>query len=158
MGVSGAGKTLVGEMLAERLAVAFVDGDELHGEANTRKLASGTALTDEDRWPWLDAVGRVLRQGDVVVACSALKRSYRDRLRRHRSDLVFVHLDGEHEVLQERVRKRTHAFMPPDLLASQIATLEPLADDEAGLALDVARAPEQIVGQIVEWAAGLGSV
>lgn len=149
MGVSGAGKTVVGRMLAERLGVPFVDGDDLHSEANTRKLASGVALTDEDRWPWLDAVGRVVRRGDVVVACSALKRAYRDRLRRHRPDLVFVMLSGDRATLEERVRLRSHAFMPPGLLASQLATLEPLEPDEGGLVADVARPPGEIIESIV---------
>lgn len=156
MGVSGAGKTLVGRMLAERLGVPFVDGDDLHGEANARKLASGMALTDEDRRPWLDAVGRVLRRDDVVVACSALRRIYRDRLRLHRPGVALVHLDGDAEILEERVHARAHAFMPADLLASQLATLEPLENDEAGLVVDIALAPAQIVDRIVEWVAASG--
>jgi carbohydrate kinase (thermoresistant glucokinase family) len=133
--------------------VPFVDGDDLHSEANTRKLSARQPLTDDDRWPWLDGVGEVLRRGGVVVACSALKRTYRDRLRSHRPDVVFVHLEGDAEVLAGRVRGRRHAFMPPELLASQIATLEALEDDEAGLVVDISLAPEQIVDRIVEWIA-----
>lgn len=155
MGVSGAGKTLVGRVLAERLDVPFVDGDDLHSTANRNKLASGNALTDEDRWPWLDAVGRALSSGSAVVACSALKRSYRDRLRRVRPDLLFVHLGGEGGIVRERVRARTHAFMPADLLASQLATLEPLESDEAGIVVDLGLPPDQIVDRIVAWLSGV---
>lgn len=150
MGVSGAGKTVVGELLAARLGVAFVDADDLHSEANKRKLRSGAPLTDDDRRPWLDEVGRHLARRPVVVACSALKRAYRDRLRRHHPDLVVVHLDGAGGILEERVRARRHPFMPGALLASQLATLEHLEPDERGLVADFAQAPEAIVDAILD--------
>src|SRR5258708_3282081 len=131
MGVSGSGKTTVGAALAARLGVGFRDADEFHPAANVAKMSAGTPLTDEDRWPWLDAIGAALaeagREGrGIVVGCSALKRIYRDRLRAaaHRP-IVFVHLTGSRETLETRMLTRKGHFMPASLLASQLATLEP---------------------------------
>ena len=141
MGVSAAGKSTIGAALADALGVAFVDADDLHSDANRAKMASGTPLTDEDRWPWLDAVGARFRDAEatgLVMACSALRRVYRDRIRAVAPDVVFVHLHGSRELLAERAAARTDHFMPAALLDSQLATLEPLGDDEPGLVADVA--------------------
>lgn len=140
MGVSAAGKSSVGIALADLLAVPFVDADDLHPPANVAKMAAGTPLDDDDRAPWLDVVGAVLAAapGGLVVACSALRCAYRDRLRALAPDAVFVHLHGDEAMLAARAAARAGHFMPPALLASQLATLEPLAPDEAGFVLDVA--------------------
>ncbi|CAI9386833.1 gluconokinase [Microbacterium sp. T2.11-28] len=132
MGPSGSGKSLVGAALAARLGARFVDGDDLHPRSNVAKMASGKPLDDEDRAPWLDAVALVLsREAPVVVACSALRRAYRDRIRATTADAWFVELVVPQTQLRERVSRRDH-FMPATLLDSQLATLEPLATDEAG--------------------------
>ncbi len=132
MGPSGSGKSLVGAALAARFGARFVDGDDLHPRANVAKMASGTPLDDADREPWLDAVALVLvRQSPVVVACSALRRAYRDRIRQTCADAWFVELVVPSTELRERMSTRDH-FMPSSLLDSQLATLEPLATDEAG--------------------------
>ncbi|WP_248873423.1 gluconokinase, GntK/IdnK-type [Clavibacter nebraskensis] len=144
MGVSGSGKSTVGEILAQDAGVPFIDGDDLHPEANRRKMAAGHALDDDDRRPWLERVGRELAgrpEGGPVVACSALKRSYRDALRAAAPDAVFVHLAGDHELLAERLGSREGHFMPSSLLASQLRTLEPLGDDEQGITLDITDDP-----------------
>jgi gluconokinase len=144
MGVSGSGKTTVGTALAERLGVPFVDGDDLHPATNVEKMAAGEPLTDADREPWLDAVGAVLAGAPVVVACSALRRVYRERLRRAAPGLRFVHLHGTRALLAERMGHRTH-FMPPSLLDSQLATLEDPAGEEGVIGYDVARPVDEIV-------------
>jgi gluconokinase len=146
MGVSGSGKSTVGALLATALGLRFVDGDSLHPESNRRKMAAGIPLSDADRQPWLAAVGAVLAQGGVVVACSALRRDYRDRLRSAASDLRLVYLRGSRDLLYQRVGARQHEFMPPALLDSQLATLEPPAADENAIVADVALAPDAIVG------------
>ncbi|GLI27820.1 gluconokinase [Agromyces rhizosphaerae] len=141
MGVSAAGKSSVGRAIAARSGAAFADGDDLHPAANVAKMARGEPLDDADRAPWLDEVGATLaRHGDdgIVVACSALKRAYRDRIRRAAPATRFVFLSGTPELLAERAGARTGHFMPPALLASQLAALEPLAPDEAGVTLDIA--------------------
>lgn len=153
MGVSGSGKSTVGRRAAEVLGAAFVDGDDLHPAANVAKMASGVPLTDEDRAPWLDAVGRVLadaRPEGMVVACSALKRAYRDRIRALAPATLFAELDGPVEVLAERVTGRPGHFMPPSLLASQLATLEPVEADERGMRLDVAESPDLLAATIAD--------
>lgn len=149
MGVSASGKSAVGAALAGRLGVPFVDGDDLHPQANVDKMAAGIPLDDEDRWPWLDAVAARLAERHVVIACSALKRAYRDRLRAAAPDTVFVHLTGSPELLQERANARPGHFMPASLLRSQLDTLEDLGQDEAGFVLDVA----EPVGRLVDQAA-----
>ena len=153
MGVSAAGKSTVGRALAHAWGVAFVDADDLHPETNRRKMASGIPLTDEDRWPWLDAVGRELdrhRASGLVVACSALRVAYRDRIRAVAPHVLFAHLDGADRVLRSRAQARTDHFMPARLLDSQIATLEPLQSHEAGIAVDVAAEVDEIVAVIVD--------
>lgn len=145
MGVSASGKSSVGRALAGRLDVAFLDADDLHPQANVAKMAAGEPLDDDDRRPWLDAVGEAIAARDgVVMACSALKRSYRDSIRRHAPDTVFVLLHGSTRLLTERATGRTDHFMPPSLLASQLATLEPLEDDERGTVVDVAPPVDEI--------------
>ncbi|KZC94105.1 MULTISPECIES: gluconokinase, GntK/IdnK-type [unclassified Clavibacter] len=144
MGVSGSGKSTVGEILAQDAGVPFLDGDDLHPESNRRKMAEGHALDDDDRRPWLEEVGRALAgrpEGGPVVACSALKRDYRDILRAAAPDAVFVHLAGDHDLLAERLGSREGHFMPSSLLASQLRTLEPLGDDEQGITLDITDDP-----------------
>ncbi|RKE86113.1 gluconokinase [Rhizobium sp. AG855] len=130
MGVSGCGKSSVGADLAALLGLPFIEGDALHPEANVDKMAAGTPLTDEDRWPWLTIIGETMAgalakgQG-IVVSCSALKKIYRDHLRRATSGrLTFVYLEGSHALLSARMGARTGHFMPPALLESQLATLE----------------------------------
>ncbi|MEW1834932.1 gluconokinase, GntK/IdnK-type [Microbacterium sp. NPDC079995] len=146
MGPSGSGKTAVGAALAVDLGVDFVDADDLHPAANVAKMEAGHPLDDDDRTPWLDVVGRTLADAPgLVVACSALARRYRDRIRAAAPDVRFVELLVSSEELDRRMRSRQH-FMPPALLASQLSTLEHLEADEPGVAvenvgriLDVAR-------------------
>lgn len=146
MGVSGCGKSTVGRMLAEKLDAKFIDGDDLHPAENKAKMAAGIALNDEDRWPWLDKVGASLDENDkIVIACSALKRKYRERILDSANNSVFVHLDGSKEVLAERMTSRPNHFMPVTLLDSQLATLEPLQFDEPGLKVDIDQPVENIV-------------
>ena len=142
MGVSGSGKSTVGAALAQRLRVPFADADDFHPEANIAKMSSGTPLTDEDRWPWLDLIAEWTAEQDgagknTVVTCSALRRIYRDRLRNAPGRTLFVHLVGSPELLEHRLSSRSGHFMPPTLLPSQLATLEPLEADEEGVILDV---------------------
>lgn len=150
MGVSGCGKTTVGRAVAARLGVAWQDGDDLHPAGNVAKMAAGVALTDADRWPWLDRVAAVLRtEAPVVVGCSALRRVYRDRLRAGADGAVaFLHLDGAREVIAARMAARPGHFMPPALLDSQFTTLEPPGPDEA-LRLEIDRPLEEIVAEAV---------
>ena len=150
MGVSGCGKTSVGKALAQVLGAAFVDGDDLHPQANRDKMASGTPLTDDDRWPWLDRVGQTLAGSDsMVVACSALKRVYRERVLAAAPDTVFVHLTGTRELLAERMQARTDHFMPVSLLDSQLATLQQLEPDEPGFEIGIARPVGELVPEII---------
>ncbi|TYL51518.1 gluconokinase [Nocardioides sp. BGMRC 2183] len=158
MGVSGSGKSAVGAALAQRLGVPFGDADDFHPGANIAKMSAGTPLDDEDRKPWLDAIGRWLadHEGDGgVVSCSALKRSYRDRLRAHSPTASFVHLDGRREVIARRQASRPGHFMPSSLLDSQFATLEPLTEDEPGVVLDVDQSVDAIVDAYLATATGL---
>lgn len=148
MGVSGCGKTTIGDLVARELGVPFLDGDSLHPVENVAKMAAGTPLTDEDRWPWLATVGAELANagdGGMVLACSALRRSYRDAIRAHAPDTIFLHLHGTKDVLRARTEGRTGHFMPPALLESQLATLEPLGADEAGLIVDIAAPVHDVV-------------
>lgn len=136
MGVSGVGKSSVGSVLADLLKVGFVDADSLHPLANVQKMAGGIPLTDEDRWPWLRVVGRTLASASsegIVVACSALRRAYRDEIRRQEPAALFILLEADGTMLQERLTQRPGHFMPASLLNSQLETLEPLEPDEAGV-------------------------
>ncbi|WP_255769827.1 gluconokinase, GntK/IdnK-type [Pseudarthrobacter sulfonivorans] len=148
MGVSGSGKTTIGDLVARELDVPFLDGDSLHPVENVAKMAAGTPLTDEDRWPWLATVGSKLAEaGDsgLVLACSALRRSYRDAIRAKAPDTIFLHLHGSKEVLKARTEGRSGHFMPPALLESQLATLEALESDEAGIVVDIAGPVDTVV-------------
>ncbi|WP_415845623.1 gluconokinase [Stutzerimonas zhaodongensis] len=154
MGVAGSGKTTIGEMLADRLGCGFSDADEFHSEGNRQKMASGVALQDEDRRPWLEAMRAAIvaqrEQGnDWVFACSALKRSYRELLSDGDDEVVWVYLDGSEELLMTRLATRAGHFFDPSLLRSQLQTLEIPADDEA-LRVDITPAPEQIVETLVQ--------
>ncbi|MDH6150166.1 MULTISPECIES: gluconokinase [Paraburkholderia] len=154
MGVSGAGKTRIGEMLAERLHCAFTDGDAFHSAANKEKMHHGIPLTDEDRWPWLKTIRAAIEEkqkaGETAVfTCSSLKRSYRDILRAGDKDVCFVYLKGSREVLAERLGHRTGHFFDPSLLESQIDTLEEPGDDEA-ITVSIDLTPEQIVDEVLK--------
>lgn len=148
MGVSGSGKSTVGAALARRAGVPFADADDFHPAANIAKMAAGIPLDDADRAPWLDLLASWLREHEVgggVLSCSALKRSYRDRLRDGAGRLLVVHLAGSPAVIARRQAARPGHFMPASLLASQFATLEPLAPDEPGAVLDVDRPVDELV-------------
>ena len=156
MGVSGCGKSTVGELLGAELDAGFLDGDSLHPQANIEKMAAGRPLDDEDREPWLREVGERLgtaASGSMVIACSALKRSYRDTIRSHAPGAVFIHLHGTVELLTERMSARPGHFMPVGLLESQLDTLEPLEDDEAGVVLDIAATPARLAQEAAAWLA-----
>lgn len=135
MGVSGSGKTTLGTTLGEALGLPFVDADDLHPAMNKALMAAGIPLSDVERWPWLEVVAQEILQGHAlgrppVVACSALKRAYRDLLRAHVPDLVFVYLDGSAQTIADRLMQREHEYMPASLLTSQVAALEPPDEDE----------------------------
>jgi gluconokinase len=151
MGVSGSGKSTVGAALAQRLRVPFADADDFHPPANNAKMTAGHALNDDDRYPWLEAIGDWLAQHSdgAVISCSALKRKYRDQLRRHCPDLEFLHLSGTPEVIGRRQASRPGHFMPASLLASQFQTLEPLEADERGTTIDVDQNIDAIIDEYV---------
>jgi gluconokinase len=151
MGVSGSGKSTVGALLAARLGLPFIDGDALHPQTNREKMAAGIPLDDADRAPWLDAVAAALAGSPVVVACSALKRSYRERLRAGAAHVRCIYLAGSPELLAQRLSRRSHEFMPPGLLASQLAILEPPGSDESALTIDIRLSPEAIVDLAARW-------
>jgi len=147
MGVSGSGKSTVGAALAGRLGVPFEDADDLHPKANIAKMSRGEPLDDSDRYPWLERIGEWLaaHEHGGVIACSALKRKYRDQLRHHCSSVEFLHLSGGREVIERRQASRPGHFMPASLLTSQFETLEPLAPDENGVVIEVDGSVDQIV-------------
>ncbi len=151
MGVSGCGKTSVAEGLAASLGAAFIEGDSLHPAANVDKMSHGIALTDEDRWPWLDTVGRAMADvlagnGSVVVSCSALRKAYRDRLRSSAGgELTFVFLKGSRELLMSRMAAREGHFMPVSLLDSQLATLEDPSGEAGVVTVDIDASIDAIV-------------
>ncbi len=155
MGVSGCGKSSVGLQLAGALQVPFLEGDTYHSYANVAKMTAGVPLTDADRADWLMALHKEIRdarlkQNGLVLSCSSLKRRYRDLLRSADPELRFVHLAGPRELIAERMAARKDHYMPSTLLDSQLATLEPLQDDEAGIVLDIAQAPSQLVQQVLQ--------
>ena len=150
MGVSGCGKSLIGEMLAERLKCAFTDGDAFHSAANKEKMHKGIPLTDDDRWPWLQALRDLIEQSldsrrGAVLACSALKSAYREVLGGGLADVHFVLLDGDPAVLKARLAERRHEFMNPALLDSQLATLERPIDT---ITIDIDQPVDEQVRQI----------
>jgi gluconokinase len=153
MGVSGCGKSTVGQGLAQALGVPYLEGDELHPPQNVARMAQGIALTDEDRAGWLSHIAQRLqdaqRQGrGLVVTCSALKRRYRDTLRGGASDVRFVHLHGDEALLQQRMALRNGHYMPASLLKSQLQTLEAPGDDEQPIRLGIDLPPEALVAAV----------
>lgn len=142
MGVSGCGKSSVAQAIASQNGWQFIEGDDLHPKANRAKMAAGIPLDDSDRWPWLDTIAKRASRidaegGTAVVACSALKRTYRDRLRQAGSHVRFIHLHGERDVIAARMAARQGHFMPPGLLDSQFATLELPAPDEPVMTIEI---------------------
>ncbi len=159
MGVSGSGKTSVSQGLVSRLDGVFVEADDYHPQSNIDLMASGQPLTDEHRWPWLKAVADAAADASstssktVVIACSALKRAYRDRLRALIGPIAIVHLDGAEELIARRLVSRQGHFMSASLLPSQFATLEPLGPDEPGIVIPVSEPVDRIVDRVVAWVA-----
>jgi gluconokinase len=153
MGVSSCGKTSVGLALAEKLGATFVEGDKLHPKTNIEKMTAGIALTDDDRWPWLAEVGQSVRgHSGMIASCSALKRGYRKHIVDAAGRPVsFVFLDGSPALLEKRIALRRDHFMPPSLLKSQLATLEPPGPEERAKRFDVALPVNIIVEQAAEW-------
>ena len=154
MGVSGSGKTTIGERLAARMSWRYEDADTFHPASNVAKMSAGHPLTDDDRWPWLRAIAaeidRVCAAGEhVVIGCSALKRAYRDVLMHGRTDIRLVYLDGSQMLIADRLNHRKGHFMPPGLLTSQFATLEPPTPDENPLTVSIDAPVETIVDDII---------
>jgi gluconokinase len=148
MGVSGAGKTTIATGIAEAMAWEMAEGDSFRPEANVKKMASGTPLDDDDRWPWLRAIGQWIDEHhdrSAVITCSALKRAYRDLLREGRPTVRFCELDADEALIGPRISARAGHYMPASLLPSQLATLEPLQPDEPGVHVSVAGTPEEAV-------------
>jgi gluconokinase len=155
MGVSGSGKTTVAEGLARVTGWAFAEGDEFHPEANVEKMRRGEPLTDDDRWPWLEAIGDWIGDKEsagesAVVACSALRRDYRDVLRRGRPAVRFLHVIAPDDLLHVRMEQRTGHYMPRSLLESQLATLEPLEKDEPGVTVTNEGTPDEVLDRCLE--------
>jgi carbohydrate kinase (thermoresistant glucokinase family) len=152
MGVAGVGKSTIARRLADDLDLAMAEGDDFHPRANIAKMSSGQPLTDEDRWPWLDALAdwtaeRRAAGQSTVLTCSALRKVYRDVLRRPDPATFFVHLYGDESLLRERMSSRQH-FMPASLLRSQFETLEPLEPGESGIAVDTAASVDAIAERV----------
>lgn len=155
MGVTGSGKTTVGALLAGRLGAVFLDGDDYHPPENVAKMSAGAPLTDDDRWPWLDRLGVVVeeavaREGGVVLACSALRRVYRDRLAAAcAAPPLFIHLSGGRDLIHGRMAARREHFMPVALLDSQIQTLEAIEEDENAVVSQIDAPVDQVVARIL---------
>ena len=159
MGVSGCGKSTVGRLLAERLGSVFQEGDDLHPAANVAKMRAGVSLTDEDRWPWLERVaalieGRLAAGESGVIACSALKRAYRERLAR-RTGVVFVYLEVDRQTLEQRLTGRCGHYMPAALLASQLEILEEPGADERVIRVDAETPAEAVADRVLDGLAAL---
>jgi carbohydrate kinase (thermoresistant glucokinase family) len=154
MGVSGSGKTTVAERVAAALGWMFQEGDKLHPPANVAKMAAGTPLTDEDRWPWLDLIAqwidtRLQTGRDGIITCSALKRAYRERIGNGKPGVVIVYLHGDRATLDQHVHGRHHEYMPVTLLDSQLATLEEPAADEHVIEVDVGGSVDHTVAEVI---------
>ncbi|OTA26860.1 gluconate kinase [Alloscardovia macacae] len=154
MGVAGCGKSTVVEAIRDELGYTLAEGDDFHPQANIEKMSAGIPLTDEDRWPWLDVINAwmVARESlgeNTVVSSSALKRSYRDALTKN-LNVFFLHLDGSHELIAQRLAARKGHFMPPELLPSQFAILEPLAPDENGVVVSIEGNVDDVVRRAVD--------
>lgn len=159
MGVSGSGKSSVGELLADRLGVEYADADSFHPDTSVAKMSAGVPLTDEDRWPWLERIGSWLverEQNGAVATCSALKRSHRDVLRRNAADVWFVHCSASEELIKSRLDKRRNHFMPASLLRSQFEELQPPEADERAVVVDVSRPIEDVVDTCLSALAAAG--
>ncbi len=161
MGVSGSGKSTIGPLLASRLNVPFKDADHFHPESNVRKMESGTPLTDSDREPWLEKLNQSLKKwrknGGAVLACSALKKSYRKILKRdlQDDDIIFIHLDGEKKLIAERLKKRSGHYMPASLLQSQFDALE---QPQHAISVCIEPTPQQIVDEILSKLVSVASI
>jgi gluconokinase len=154
MGVSGSGKTTVGELLAKQLGWPFMEGDRLHPPANVEKMRRGTPLTDADRGPWLDRIGEELKGWAAagksgVLTCSALKRAYRDRIRSARPDVRFIYIKGSEALIEARVAARRHEYMPASLLRSQFDTLEEPTPDEQVVTVDAGGSADTEVATVI---------
>jgi len=154
MGVSGSGKSTISEALGKRLGWRFEDGDRFHPASNVAKMSAGHPLTDDDRWPWLeiiaDEIERVCRQGDhIIIACSALKHAYRDLLQRGRDKVHFIYLKGSQELIASRMARRKDHFMPPELLISQLRTLEPPEAGEHVITVPIDGSVDAIVDDVL---------
>ncbi len=154
MGVSGSGKSTIGEKLAQRLGWSYEDGDKFHPSSNVAKMSAGQPLTDEDRWPWLQAIANEIdrvceAREQAVIACSALKRVYRDILAHGRKDVRVIYLKGTQDLIANRLAQRKGHFMPPGLLASQFKTLEPPDASENPVTVSIDAPVETIVDDIV---------
>ncbi|WP_068954919.1 gluconokinase [Pararhizobium polonicum] len=162
MGVSGCGKSSIGERLAAHLGLPYVEGDSLHPPANIAKMSAGIPLDDDDRWPWLAMIGKRLAEADeagIVISCSALKRIYRDRLRQAAGHpLAFVYLKGSRDILLQRMTARPGHFFKASLLDSQLATLESPEDERLVVTVDIAPSPEVITAAALEGLAALNGV
>ncbi|WP_083541807.1 gluconokinase [Sinorhizobium americanum] len=158
MGVAGCGKSSVGAALAKRIGAVYFDGDDLHPAENIAKMSKGIPLEDEDRWPWLSRVGEALAAGTgpTIIGCSALKRAYRQHIERTAGEPVtFIHLAGTVEVIERRMKERQGHFMPPALLASQFAALEPPGPDENAISVDIDQPLDAVVEAIAAQLGGL---
>ena len=155
MGISGSGKTTIATRLTERLGWVFAEADDFHPAANIAKMTAGTALTDEDRWPWLESMRdwmtlQAQAGRSTVVTCSALRRSYRDLLTGAEGRVRFVHLLGDTDLILERMKTRSGHFMPDSLLPSQISTLEPLEPDELGIRIQNTGTPDDVTTDVID--------
>lgn len=155
MGVSGSGKTTVAMGIAEAMGWEFAEGDDFHPKANVEKMASGHPLTDEDRWPWLETIGGWIEEREeagasAVITCSALRRVYRDLLRAGRPGVRFCHIKADEALIADRLEHREGHYMPPSLLPSQLATLEPLAPGEPGVTVSAAATVDDVIQRALE--------